>query len=142
MRMHLFWEMIKEVNQKADLQLNDQILVWATGDVMAVSQSTSSLVEFVSTEEIIYAADKEDPDIGSVLFVKSSTFTDKVASERKSLHIDGSVSVVSANRYLETIETMKKLVDGELFLEEVLTSSVEWKRELFKYIYSKYESKA
>jgi len=39
---------------------------------------------------------------------------------------------------MTAIETMKKLVNGELFLEEVLTSSIEWKRELFKHIYSKY----
>lgn len=136
MKMHLFWEMIKKVDQKADLQLNDRVLVWAMGDMLAVRQPTSSSIEFISTEEIIYAADKEDPDIGSVLFVKSSRFINKDPP-----YIDGSVSVVSANRYLETIETMKKLVNGELSLEEVLTSSVEWKRELFKYIYSKYQNR-
>lgn len=134
MKMHLFWEMIKETNQKADLQSNDQVLVWAMGDTMAVRHPTSSSIEYVSTEEIIYAADKKDPDIGSVLFVKSS----RVFINKDPPRIDGSVSVVSAKRYLETIETMKKLIDGELSLEEVLTSSVEWKRELFKHIYSRY----
>jgi hypothetical protein len=138
MKMHLFWDMIKEIVEKTELNI-DQVTVWQAGDLFVVQQPSSS-IEHVSTEELIYATDKEDPNIGSVLFVRSSKDPSSKDPFSRASRIDGSVSVVTADRYLETIETMRKLVDGELFLEEVLTSSVEWKRELFKHIYSKYKN--